>query len=154
MTSTPAKWKPDAIAAKTLDDGFTYYVRLLEFPYAAFYRYRTKGESQAIGEVVAQPVMFTIAVHKSLLGKKEWQVIGQAAPDPDVRRPRELAMFNDPLGCKIIDEQNMIRRATLQECEGLEPAAVWEPEHVADRVQDAFAGRPNHWLDQMRQPLG
>jgi hypothetical protein len=39
--------------------------------------------------------------------------------------------------------------ATREECMGLERAAVWEPEHVEDRLRDHFAGRPNKWLESL-----
>jgi hypothetical protein len=40
--------------------------------------------------------------------------------------------------------------ATAQECAGLEVAAVWDPEHVEDRLRDHFDGRPNIWVESIR----
>jgi hypothetical protein len=60
----------------------------------------------------------------------------------------------DPDHYQIIDDEGNIRDATREETEGLEPAAVWEPEHIADRLEDHYAGRPNRWLKSMLQPQG
>lgn len=151
---TQKKWQTDTLIGKELDDGWTYYARLLEFPWVAFYRHRTKGQSHEFGAIAPAPVLFTIAAHQSLLARNEWKPIGRLPADPAIRRPHAQAMFNDPRGCRIINDQNVVRWATPKECEGLEPAAVWEPEHIADRLKDEFAGRPNRWLTEMLPPRG
>ena len=40
--------------------------------------------------------------------------------------------------------------ATLEECAGLETAAVWSANHIEDRLRDHFAGQPNKWVASMR----
>lgn len=35
--------------------------------------------------------------------------------------------------------------ATRAQCAGLERTAVWDPEHLEDRLRDHRAGRPNRW---------
>ena len=42
------------------------------------------------------------------------------------------------------------RLAIAEECVGLERAAVWEPEHVEDRLRDHFAGRSNRWVESLK----
>ena len=37
-------------------------------------------------------------------------------------------------------------RATLR----LEVAAVWDPEHVVERLRDYYDGRPNKWAESLR----
>lgn len=32
----------------------------------------------------------------------------------------------------------------------MEAAAVWDPEHIEDRLRDHFAGRPNKWVESLR----
>ncbi|WP_448115483.1 hypothetical protein [Mesorhizobium amorphae] len=32
---------------------------------------------------------------------------------------------------------------------GLECAAVWDPEHVVDRLRDPADGRPNKWVERL-----
>jgi hypothetical protein len=40
--------------------------------------------------------------------------------------------------------------ASLEECEYLEVAAVWDGHHVEDRLRDHFDGRPSEWVESMR----
>ena len=47
-------------------------------------------------------------------------------------------------------QTNWERTASLAECEALESAAVWEPDHVEDRLRDHYAGRPNRWVESLR----
>ena len=39
--------------------------------------------------------------------------------------------------------------ADYEQCVGLEPAAVWDPEHVEDRLRDHRAGLPNKWAESL-----
>jgi hypothetical protein len=39
--------------------------------------------------------------------------------------------------------------ATRAACEGLERSAVWDPEHVEDRLRDHRAGRTNKWVESL-----
>jgi hypothetical protein len=126
--------------------GWTYYARLLEFPWVAFYKHRTKKADDNLDEITSKDVLFTIAAHKSFVGKTGWQSIGNRPLEKRLRPPKAQAVWDDAENCQIIDDQGEMRPATPKQCKGLEPAAVWEPNHIADRLDDTFAGRPNKWL--------
>ncbi len=145
------RWEPGTVVRKSLDDDWTYYARLLEFPWAAFYRHRTREPSDQLAEIVASPVLFTIAAHKDLVAEGEWKPVGRIPLDGSLRPPAEQAMWNvaDPEHPRIIDDRAEMRPTTPAEAVRLEPAAVWEPEHIADRLKDAFANRPNKWLQSL-----
>jgi hypothetical protein len=137
---------------KRLADGYTYYGRLLNFPWAAFYDYRTEESHGNLAEITAHPVLFTVAAHKDLLTDDGWEPIGKLPLDGSLRPPREQFIQDpiDPNDCQIIDDQGNMRAATPEECEGLEAAAVWEPEHIADRLTDYYSGRANLWLEDLK----
>jgi hypothetical protein len=40
--------------------------------------------------------------------------------------------------------------ATLEECKQLECAAVWSANHIIDRLNDHFSGKPNKWVESMK----
>jgi Immunity protein 26 len=148
----PRRWMPGTVVRKQLGDGFTYYARLLNFPWAAFYDFRTDVATDDLGEITAHPALFTVAAHKDLLADGEWEPVGRLPLDGSLRPPREQFIQDpiDPSDCQIIDDQGNMRAATLEECEGLEAAAVWEPEHIGDRLMDHYAGRPNIWLEDLK----
>ncbi len=142
-------WKVDSIASAKLDDGNSYYARLLEFPWAAFYDCRTAGEPLPVADVVKTRVLFTIAAHKSLVESGGWQVVGKAAPDPALGPPAEQAIWDTPDECRIIDAEARMKPGTPEYCRTLEPAWVWEPPHIAERLKDSFAGHPERWREEM-----
>jgi len=146
------RWEHGNVVTKTLDDGWTYYARLLESPWVAFYRHRTKQTADDLAKVVASPVLFTIATHKDLVTNGAWKLAGHIPLDGSLEPPRAQAVWDmdDPTKCEIIDDQGDMRPATPEQCELLEPAAVWAPEHIDDRLKDTFAGRRNLWLDSLR----
>jgi hypothetical protein len=58
-----------------------------------------------------------------------------------------LFLYNSSL---LTADQGYECPATLAECSGLERAAVWDPEHVVDRLRDHAAGRPNQWVESLK----
>ncbi|HXR61376.1 MAG TPA: hypothetical protein VN732_08625 [Solirubrobacterales bacterium] len=148
-------WKPGTLLRRSLPDGFTYYARLLEAPFAAFYAERTPEPVEDPRQIVEAPVLFTVPVHKSLLGEGGWEPVAALPADPSLRPPLLFRQdILEPSSCTIVDPEGNEREATPEECEGLEAEAVWEPEHVDDRLMDHFAGRPNPWLAdlELRRP--
>ena len=59
----------------------------------------------------------------------------------DSLNPNNFELYNPNTG--------EITKATREQCEGLECAAVWEAEHVEDRLRDYFDGKPNTWVEQL-----
>jgi hypothetical protein len=143
------RWQPGNVIRKSVEDGWTYYGQLLEFPWAVFYRRRTQDPDADIAAITASPVAFTVAAHKDLISMGEWRSIGSTGIPAGVAPPAEQAIWDDPDHCRIIDLQSNMRAATVEECDRLEVAAVWEPEHIEDRLSDVFAGRPDRWREAM-----
>jgi hypothetical protein len=145
-------WEPGTTIRRSLDDGYTYYGRLLEFPWAVFYDHRGEAPEDDPSAVVDHAPLFTVAAHKDLLAEGEWEGIGVVPLDGSLRPPKEQFIQDDldPDDCQIINDEGEMRPATREECEGLEAAAVWEPEHLAERLVDHYAGRPNEWVESLK----
>ena len=127
------------------------YALMLEDPDIAFFDARSTGDL-AIGEVVARPVLFRLAVHKSAYNTGRWRKIG-TAPVPEGLRGRVPRFMQDSINGRLSisdDGGTTSRPATLDECDRLECLAVWEPEHVEDRLRDHYAGVPNKWVESLR----
>ena len=67
----------------------------------------------------------------------------------DILGPRFFKKDRIAKKLSIYDDDDIEHPATLEEIEGLECAAVWEPQHVVDRLNDHFEGRPNKWVDSL-----
>lgn len=131
------------------DDTHTY-AHVLHEPLLAFYDIRTSQEA-TLDEILDREVLFKIWVMNSAITSGRWPVVGHAEVPPELAErqwfckqdsidPRKLMLYSD--GEEL--------PATFEECEKLERAAVWSPEHVEDRLRDRFAGRPNKWVESLK----
>ena len=148
------RWAPGSVIRTTTGGGQAYYGRLLEFPWAVFYDLRTEQPVDDLQAIVSAPAAFTVAAHKDLIAKDQWEVIGSVPLDGSLQPPAEQAVIDvlDPDRHRIIDADGEIRPATAEEVAGLEPAEVWDPEAVVDRLDDYFAGYPDRWRDDLPRP--
>jgi len=135
-----------------LGDGTHTYARVLLDASFAVYDSRVT-EELPIEEVINRPVLFFVAVMDHAVRKGRWPILGHS-PLEDQLRPSPR-FIQDPLDKNSFSvyENGHIRRATRQECVGLERAAVWEPEHVEARLRDHYAGRKNKMVEEDRKGL-
>ena len=137
----------------SLADGSFAYGRLLDSPFAAFYRHRTLTPEDGLDEIASRPILFKMAVRH--LAVAEWEVIGWRALEAALTQP--FVQFMQDLGdfrrCTIFDTVGYERDVEPQECVGLERAAVWEKEAIEDRLLDALLGRPNADEERLRVRL-
>ena len=132
-----------------LEDGTHTYARVLPEATFAFYDSRT-AEALPVTKVVRKPVLFFVAVMNRAIKERRWEIIGHAPLETGFQSPPRF--IQDALNKERFEiyEHGRIRPATRQECVGLEREAVWEPEHIEDRIRDHYAGRPNKWVDLLR----
>lgn len=45
-----------------------------------------------------------------------------------------------------------VRPASYEECEGLERCALWDAEHIEDRLRSYYDGVPDKWSEPLRRP--
>jgi hypothetical protein len=148
------KGAPGDIVRIDIGDGRHTYGLLLTDPYVAVYDLLTGDDESDLTQLPDRPVMFIVAVYDRAIDR-DWPIVGQMPAGstlPAVPERFMQDMFN-PQSCQIIDVDGNIRPATPQECVGLERAAVWEAEHVAKRIRDHYAGRPNLSLEHMKLKL-
>lgn len=116
---------------------------------------RVSADDLAPENVSRLPVLFRIWVANHAVTRGRWPVIGRVAITPENSAEPffykqdaitgRLALYHSTFAAT-----NWERPASLAECAGLEAAAVWEPEHVEDRLRDHFAGRSNKWVESLR----
>jgi hypothetical protein len=144
------KFTPGAFIRIPLTDGSYAYGRLREFPFVTFYNFRTDEPVSDLNEIASKPILFTLAVHKSVLNS--WEIIGQKPLEEHMNVPIKLFKQDiaDYTKCQILDTDGNKRPAEPEECIGLERDAVWEANHVEDRLLDTFLNRPNKWVESLK----
>jgi len=121
------------------------YARVLENPLCAFYDYKTSDFTE-IDVIIQKPILFKVWIANYSYKEDNWEIVGNRPLDAITS---EIPWFfkKDTITKKLSLYRNgEERKATLQEVEGLECAAVWNPEHIEDRLRDHFAGRENKWV--------
>ena len=133
-------------------DNKKYFARVLENPLFAFYDIQVELDVLVLCEdIIMKPVLFKIDVMKYAITGGRWKVIGNLPLSDDLLEPpvffRQDAL-NDELFLYYADGTEA--PASFEQCAELECAAVWDPQHVEDRLVDHYHGRPNCWYESAR----
>ena len=129
------------------------YAQVGHEPIIVFFEglYEVELTPTAVAEL---PALFRLMVMNHAVTSGQWPVVGhEALSAENAEEPfffkqdqinGSLALYHSSFA-----NQNYERPATLAECSGLECAAVWEPEHVCDRLRDRHHGKRNRWADEL-----
>ncbi len=136
------------IVSLKLNDGTFAFGRVLPEPLMAFYDINTP-RIPTVDEILQASIAFKVWVMNYAIADGLWQVIGSASLEEELlEEPLFFKKDQITKGLSIYrDSTGQEQPATVAECEGLECAAVWEPEQVVDRLSDYFVGRPNKWVE-------
>ena len=147
------RFEPGAVLRVELDDGTHTYARMLSHsPYLAVYDARRSDDAVDVEQIVRSPVLFVVAVSAAAYRSGRWQRVGWVPPlAAAVAIPKFFRQdILDPQQCEVVDHLGRERVATPEECVGLERDAVWDAEHIEERVRDHYQNRPNAHLEVMK----
>jgi hypothetical protein len=135
-----------------LADGTHTYARTIPRATFAFYDCRKKkNEVVSIEEILKSKILFAIPVMNRAVTSGRWEIVGSKELEPELEEP--IRFFSqDPIDPSqyFIWESDVSRPAKKEECKGLECYAVWEAEHVEDRLLDHYLGRKNKWVELVK----
>lgn len=141
---------PGDVVRVDLGSGIHTYARVLNEAQFAIYDCKTEQEL-GVDAIVASRILFFVAVMDYAVERGMWMVVGHVPLEGALLSPPPRFM-QDALNPALfsIYENGNIRKASRSECEGLERAAVWDPEHVCDRIRDYYAGTANKWVESLK----
>lgn len=138
-----------AIVEVDLGDGHYTYARILDEASFAIYNLHSTSKVSDITAIISRPILFIVAVYDYVITQGTWLKIG-SAPLEEHLRILPMQFIQDALRPEFFSHYNPntgeITPTTKEECRGLERAAVWDANHVVDRVRDHYAGKPCIWL--------
>lgn len=140
-----------AILAIDLGNARTAFARTL--PKAEFVFYDLQLQTQDLYDltkIVCAPIAFRLPVMDYAVKKNRWIQLSVVPLEARLLKPQKYFIQDVISGEFSIYLDDAITPASRKECIGLECAAVWDPEHVEDRLRDHFAGTPNVWTEQLR----
>lgn len=135
-----------------LSGGRHGYAWVLSKSLMAFFDYFSPSDAAvSVQELVTKPIAFKIWVMKHAVTDGTWPIIGRVPVPGELMKSPEF-FKQDPLNGRLSITLNGgdERPASLDDCRSLERAAVWEPSHVVERLEDQFAGRENKWVKSLR----
>lgn len=145
----PRRKRGNALA---IPDGFGgwFFGRELSKPLIGFYDLRSKNLLEPT-QILGTPILFKVFVSDYAITDHIWRRIGWKPLEPDLSRPVDFFTQDALSGqLKIYKQGGLTIPATEDMVEGLECAAVWDPQHVEERLKDHYAGRSNRWFDSLR----
>ncbi len=119
----------------------------------AFFDLKTKKRLIEFDVLLECPVLFFLSVYRDVISQGKWLKVGKLSIRKefdvlpmkfiqDNLNPEKFELYNPNTG--------NITRTTKDKIIGLERAAVWEANHVEDRLRDHYEGRPNIWFEQLK----
>ncbi len=140
-----------ALVELDLGNGNFAYARIVSKSELAFYDRLVKGGSSCAETMYGAPIAFVISVMNSAVRSGRWKIVGKQPLEPEFAQERRYFIHDALTGQYSVYDgvTGDIHPSSAELCAGLERAAVWDAEHVEDRLRDHFAGRPNVWLTQM-----
>ena len=154
MTSKRVRRRAGDILKISLGGGVHSYAQVAEEPLIVFFDGAWSEELQ-LDRVIGLPALFRIWVHNDAVKKGIWPVIGnqplalEHAVEPYFYK-QDAVTGRPSLYHSSFADTGWERPASATDCEGLECAAVWDAEHVEDRLRDYYAGQPNRWFESLR----
>lgn len=129
-----------AIVKIPLQKGYHTYGRILKSG-IAFYDFKSNKE-ESLEFIASQPILFVTGVSHSAVTKGIWRKVGVIPLDEDLQKffPQYI---QDPINqneFRILLGNGIEKKATLEECIGLERFASWTPEGIEKRLNDYFFG--------------
>jgi hypothetical protein len=114
------------------------YGRVLRDASVAFYRETTDEPGQP--PIGSRDFQFVVGVYDDVL--KSSSVVGHdPSRDPEEDWPPPYCVRDVISGETKLYHKGVMRPARTEECEGLEPAAVWDLHHIIDRLMGMRDGQ-------------
>lgn len=144
MTTRRTRYpRPGDLYRLNLPHGGFGYARVRADDTFAVYLLRTVTPLTRLEDLPTRAVAFTVNVSR-LVGR-DWTLLGNFPLEEQFRAP---AVFIK--GDLVYDTADLERPAQPGDAELLEPAACWEPNGVAERLEDVLNGRDNVELAILR----
>jgi len=144
-----------SIVKLPLDKGYHTYARILKSPYFAFYDLRTREEVSDLEFIVSNPILFITSVSHYSVTNGLWIKIGKLPLENKLLTvpPQFIQDSIQPSQFVIVYDNGTKKKATAEECSGLERLAVWTPESIQERLIDHYAGRKNFWAASLESEM-
>jgi hypothetical protein len=146
MARKQRKPEPAAVYAIPLLDGRFAFGQVAAGLDMAFFDHAAPAEhaeSLGVDEIIAKPVAFRVPIAMDAPSEGKWLLLGSAPLRGALAHAAKYK--HKPVGAKQANlySEGKSLPATDEGTAGLEVLATWFSMHIAQRLEDHFAGRPN-----------
>ncbi|MBW1617528.1 MULTISPECIES: immunity 26/phosphotriesterase HocA family protein [Empedobacter] len=138
----------------SIDNRYYIYAQILGKSSYVFFDYKSVDKIVDLNLLKDKKILFIISVFDQIITKGEWPKVGKL----DIRKELEVLPMNfiqdalNPTNFELYNPNTgEIVPITKNEIIGLERAAVWDKNHVEDRVRDFYNNVPCVWLENDRE---
>lgn len=132
-----------------IENKYYTYAQILH-EVCVFFDYRSKEKISDFSILQEVPILFFLGVYNDVITKGIWPKVGKMPIRNDCKVVPNMFIQDSmhPDRFEIyITETGEIVPATKEECIGLERCAVWDSNHVEDRIRDHYLGVPCIWVE-------
>ena len=152
MSNRKIKRRVGDVVAVPISEGRRSFAIVLDEPTIAFFDILTTNDrTPSPGDMLNSRELFRLWVMNHAIERGTWPVVSHTRVPPHMLTPQPF-FKQDPISGKLSITTNGADEepASRAQCLGLERAAVWDPRHIVDRLEDHFSGRENKWLESLR----
>lgn len=145
-------WKPGDVVSIPIADGNLAFAHVLAPPLFAFYDLKSSRLPSEVTEITRNPVLFKVCVTKYARLDGAWRKVFHFEPSAEVASVPTF-FRQDSISGRIYeynDKMDNSNPMTYEEASGLERAAVWEPDHVVERLDAHFSGEACEIVERLR----
>lgn len=132
--------KGDVIKIALGDDSYGFGI-VLQDPLVGFYDIKAMN-TPSIEEIISHKIIFKLWVMNYAIANSIFKIIGHIELTDDLKE-NPLFYKQDLISGKlsITNDGSDEKTVFIDECDGLECAAIWDPEHVVSRLNNYFLQR-------------
>lgn len=134
-----------------IDNQYYAYAQILDKSEYAIFDYKSEKQLKDLSILESKPILFMVGVYDNVVTKGHWLKVGKLEIREslkvlpmqfiqDALHPNRFEFYNPNTGEST--------PATKEGIKNLERAAVWEANHVEDRIRDYYNGVPCIWLKE------
>lgn len=139
-----------AILEINIEKSYYTYAQILGKANYAFFDYKSKEHLNDFKTLLDKPVLFITAVYDDVITQGHWLKVANLELREDLQEI-PMQFIQDALHPDRFEIYNPntadTKKATKSQVKGLERAAVWEANHIEDRIRDYYNGVPCIWLE-------
>ncbi|MUO80748.1 hypothetical protein GOZ78_07290 [Agrobacterium vitis] len=141
------KPKAGSILEIKIDENLSFLCQILRNNQIAVYNHDVDRDSIVKNNIDTDDCIFIVSVMDRSIKSDRWPIIGHSNIPSRLDRPFFYFIKDIITGAfSIYNSSNgAISPATYDDIRGLEAAAVWDANHIEDRIRDHSRGVPNKW---------